>query len=129
VHPVKINSARCAACNRLEVAISKLSSVYEPSIEVCGTRARARARVFVRACSPMCACARARVYIYIYIEREREREGGEKHRIWSEGRTLTYLDFKGEESFQCTSYKALMAVGEIPCIFNCISFNIYLIES
>jgi hypothetical protein len=33
------------------------------------------------------------------------------------GRTLTHLDFKGDESFQCTSYRALPAVGEIRCIF------------
>jgi hypothetical protein len=84
VHPIKINSERCAACNILEVAISKLVSVCEPSVEGC-------VWMWVRACAHPCTLMRDREDV-----------------VW--GRTLTHLDFKGDEPFQCANYRALPAV-------------------
>jgi hypothetical protein len=93
MHPVKINSERCVACNRLEVSIYRVVSVSEPPVEV-----------FVYVC--ICVC----MYVYERVRRGEERGCGSREE------TMTHFDFKGDESFQCTYCRILTAVEEINCI-------------
>jgi len=65
VHPIKINSERCAACNRLEVSISRFVSFSESTVERC----------FVCVCVCVCVCVSVSVFACVR-ERGDVRLGG-----------------------------------------------------
>jgi hypothetical protein len=85
VHPTKINSERCAACNRLEVSISRFVSFSESTVEKC----------FLCVCVCVCVCVYVCVCVCVCVHTcERGVMCG-----WEE-ETLTHCDFKGDGTLQ-----------------------------